>query len=217
MDVGRSSGVRRWRRGGSQCTPSVAGTVLVLLGVAFALQPSWGCGAETPSGTGATVSVSVGTSAGQPDTEGATERGGLMLEGWGQPSQEVRSAFADHADTLDCPLYVPTLVPVGTRVASDPTDPAADEELGAQLAVSLAVDGGIIHVWEGVEGDIGDAAGESCGEVDGRPAVAYPMLGGVVVQWSDRGWWYGVFSRDLSREGVVRLATAMKTEEKSAP
>lgn len=141
----------------------------------------------------------------------------LTTQGWEAPTPEVLAIFREGSADLSCPLYLPTLLPAGTRPSTDEVGSIVRDDVGAELAVALAVSGGTVQVWEGVAADVGDAVGEPCGAVDGRPAVAYPMLGGVLVQWSDRGWWYGVFSRDVPKDAVIAVATSMVAIADTAP
>jgi hypothetical protein len=173
----------------------VAGLALACTLVGAYLLP--GCGSSAT--TQPFPATSVGT---DPSQQHSTQ-------GWEVPTSEVLTAFHVGSVGLSCPLYVPALLPAGTRPVTDDVGSVVGGDVGAELAVALTVNGGTIQVWEGVAADVGDASGEPCGAVDGRPAIAYPMLGGVLVQWSDRGWWYGVFSRDVPKDAVVAVATSM--------
>lgn len=90
-------------------------------------------------------------------------------------------------------------------------------EVGSELAVHVSVGEGTVHVWEGIAADVGDAPGESCGAVAGRPATIHEVLGGVLVQWSDQGWWYGIFSLDVPRSTLVEVARAMTPQAAAGP
>ncbi len=63
---------------------------------------------------------------------------------------------------------------------------------------------------ENFRGDLGDVSGTHVGDVQGHPAHSYEIAGGVVVQWSDTGRWYGVFSRDIPAEQLAQIALDMR-------
>ncbi len=197
MTQGRSGG----RRGGSRTLAAGLAVACTVVGAYL-----WaGCGSDATTQT--LPPPSVGTDPSQQ----------LSTRGWEAPTPEVLAAFREGSVDLSCPLYVPALLPAGTRLATEGVGSIVGEDVGAELAVVLTVNGGSIQVWEGVAADVGDAPGTPCGAVDGRPAVAYPMLGGVLVQWSDQGWWYGVFSRDVPRDAVVAVATSMVAAADAEP
>ncbi len=81
---------------------------------------------------------------------------------------------------------------------------------GAQEAqVLLKLGDGWLVVIENLRGDLGDVQGDAVGNVAGRPAALYELPGGVLVQWSDEGAWYGVFGRGVDADTVVRTALSL--------
>jgi hypothetical protein len=72
---------------------------------------------------------------------------------------------------------------------------------------------GWLVVVENFRGDLGDVTGEEVGSVGGHTATLYEVDGGLLVQWSDGGRWYGVFGRDVARERVVQTALGMQLVE----
>jgi hypothetical protein len=78
-----------------------------------------------------------------------------------------------------------------------------------EVQLVLSAGGGWLAFLENFRGDLGDVAGDPVGEVAGHPAILYSVNGGTLVQWSDRGAWYGVFGRGLRSAEVVRIALAM--------
>lgn len=218
----RGSGSERGRL--SKC---VALAVLLSVGGAPSLA---GCGvapAGAPSTLGSSLpaggsSVPPAATGGVPTTRGPAPTGSaadadVPPAGWTPPSGDVLSAFTASAAAVACPLYLPAFLPPETVVSEGNAEPPLGGEMSAELAVTLSTGGGTIHVWEGIAGDVGDLPGQPCGFVGGRPLTGYSMLGGFLVQWSDEGWWYGVFSRDVGRAAVVGVAAAMERVSGDGP
>jgi hypothetical protein len=86
----------------------------------------------------------------------------------------------------------------------------SDSPPGTQEAqVLLKLGDGWLMVIENLRGDLGDVQGDAVGNVAGRPATLYELPGGVLVQWSDQGAWYGVFGRGVDADTVVRTALSL--------
>jgi hypothetical protein len=66
--------------------------------------------------------------------------------------------------------------------------------------------GGWLVLVENFRGDLGETPGSPVGNVGGEPAAVYSVNGGVLVQWSHDGRWYGLFGRGVAQEKVVALA-----------
>jgi len=84
----------------------------------------------------------------------------------------------------------------------------------AQLVVEYQ--GGWLAFLQNFRGDLGDVKGEDVGAVDGHAASLYEVNGGVLVQWSDSGRWYGVFARGVAPDEVARVALQMGAIERPA-
>ena len=82
-------------------------------------------------------------------------------------------------------------------------------ESDPEAEVLLAYEDGWLCVIENFRGDLGDVQGESVGTVQGNPAHLYEVNGGLLVQWSYQGGWYGVFGRDVAPDAVVNTALAL--------
>lgn len=89
-----------------------------------------------------------------------------------------------------------------------------EDDVEAQLVVEYR--GGWIGFLQNFRGDLGDVQGEDVGDVDGRPARQYEVNGGVLVQWSDEGRWYGLFARGVAVHEVTRLALQMRAIDAAA-
>jgi hypothetical protein len=79
-----------------------------------------------------------------------------------------------------------------------------------EAQVLLKMKEGWLMIIENFRGDLGDVRGVSVGEVEGRPADMYQLSGGVLVQWSDREAWYGVFGRGVEPEVVLAVARGLR-------
>ena len=134
-----------------------------------------GAGPTTPAEDGeATPVVSTGTAGTQ----------GALPDDWVAPSDEVLAAFTSASGLVDCPVYAPTRLPPGSRLADTA---AAQQSLGdadAQLVLRLQTSLGLIEVAQGIAGDVGDLPAEPSGAVEGHPAVMYRLLGGRLIQLS---------------------------------
>lgn len=211
--------------------PSAVAALILVLAL---LAP--GCGAVRPTQTslgsgsvGGAVSRVTTTMAGVSETSGeageapgagsaVTPAGGAFSEGWVPSSPDVVAVFMSEAARVACPVYVPSRLPVGTVIVAGAEGGSLLGEGGALSALRLATaSGSMIEIVQGIAGDVGDLPGESCGAVAGRPATAYRMLGGYLVQWSDSPWWYGVFSAELPKEAVIELAVGMDRSDRMEP
>ncbi|MHB8868265.1 MAG: hypothetical protein ACYC6T_06515 [Thermoleophilia bacterium] len=191
---------------------AAVGIVLVCAVGGVPLFLATGCGTSTSTKTEPLPSTPTAQTV-PPVSTSTTPSAGSPSTGWEPPSADVLAAFTERSAEMACPLYVPALLPSGTLLGPRGVDLPLGNDVGAELVVDLVVDGGVVQVGEGIAADIGDVPGEPCGEVAGRPATAYRMLGGVLVQWSAEGWWYGVFSRDVPRETVIGVALSMTDTE----
>jgi len=79
-----------------------------------------------------------------------------------------------------------------------------------QIQLVLEQAGGWLVIVENFRGDVGEVRGELVGAVAGNEARLYQVNGGMLVQWSDGGRWYGVFGRGIPERVVVETALAMK-------
>jgi len=170
-----------------------------------------GCGAEVPEGDGGEAPIVSTTLAGR--------------------GQTVDGVFADLAESLaPMPIYAPMQSGLDIRLAdgwwpvielNDPGEyqgPATDNPRvvggavgDAEVQVVLDCEGGWLVVVENFRGDLGDVKGERVGTLEGRDAYLYEVGGGLLVQWSDGGRWYGVFGREVPAALVVETALSMRT------
>ena len=79
-----------------------------------------------------------------------------------------------------------------------------------EVQLVLAMGDGWLVILENFRGDLGDVTGSPVGSVAGHEATLYLLNGGVLVQWSDQGAWYGVFGRGLPPDEVARVALGMR-------
>lgn len=206
----------------------------VALALALALS-ALGCGSARPTPTSLrTGSVGVASSSvttipvGPSETgdvgqapgavSGVTPADGAFIEGWAPSSPDVEAVFMREAARVACPVYVPSRLPTGTVVVTGAEGGSLLGEGGALSLIRLATaSGAIIEIAQGIAGDVGDLPGESSGDVAGRPATIYRMLGGYLVQWSDPPWWYGVFSAGLPEAAVIETAAGMERSDQIDP
>jgi hypothetical protein len=80
--------------------------------------------------------------------------------------------------------------------------------------VILQSGSGWLDIVANFRGDLGDVSGESIGTVAGSAANLYEVSGGLLVQWSYRGRWYGVFGRGVPRDIVTSTALSMSLVER---
>ncbi|MGI5940303.1 MAG: hypothetical protein ACOX8V_06415 [Thermoleophilia bacterium] len=197
-----------------------AGVVVVLLCVVILFSVT-GCGGEGNSReSSSTSSVNVSTASTHGRSTQSTNVRAL--------DREIQAAFEEMASAL-APLhvYAPSQLPADTHPADtwwpvlqvvepglyqgpdrpnphmsqDPTEPSAEMILNTE-------DGWLLFL-ENFRGDLGDAEGEVVGSIAGNTAVRHRLDGGVLVQWSDAGRWYGVFGRGVPEETVVDVALGM--------
>jgi hypothetical protein len=83
-------------------------------------------------------------------------------------------------------------------------------EAEPEIQLLLSHPDGWLVVVENFRGDLGDVSGERVGSVDGNVATLYTVNGGLLVQWSVGGRWYGVFGRGVSKEYIVQIALEMR-------
>jgi hypothetical protein len=133
------------------------------------------------------------------------------------------------ASLAPMPVYGPLELPAGTTLSEkwwpvvDLADPAAyagPETENPRISAGEAGDGevqavfacgeGWLVVLANYRGDLGDVRGARVGTVEGHNADLYEVNGGVLVQWSDAGRWYGVFGRGVARQTVVDVALSMR-------
>jgi hypothetical protein len=145
-------------------------------------------------------------------------------------SRAVAQIFVDLATRLaPMPVYGLAELPPGASVPEEwwpvvemeaaeyydgPTAPnprildAGESDGEAQLV--LEDGGGTMVILENFRGDLGNVNGVETGVVAGHTARLYEVNGGLLVQWSDGGRWYGVFARGVPEEDVVATALQMK-------
>jgi hypothetical protein len=130
--------------------------------------------------------------------------------------------------TAPLPAYGLTELPPGVAVSAtwwpvlsmsapgDYTGPAvSNPRIGEggpgarEVQLVLESDGGWLLLLENFRGDLGDVSGSPVGQVAGHAATLYGLADGSLVQWSDRGAWYGVFGRGLPPAEVVGVALGM--------
>jgi hypothetical protein len=191
-------------------------------------------GTSEASATTATGAASTSTSAPEPATPSTSVSSSTSDSS--PPSQStIARLFGDLARTsAPMPVYGLTELPAGCSIPAEwwPVlslesraayeGPAVlnprvvGEEQGAQEAeVLLQFDEGWLLILENFRGDLGDVSGSTVGDMAGRPARLYEVNGGVLVQWSDQGAWYGVFGRGLAAADVVQVALALTVVEPS--
>jgi hypothetical protein len=192
--------------GGHKDVWAVAVGVVCALGLLGVLGGVVGCGQDGSSSTTASVGVSA---------EGGSEAEGV---------------FADLAQALaPMPVYGLDELPSGVimapewwpvveiEVPSEYDGPAianprvsGEGEIDQEVQIVFSDGDGWVVVLENFRGDVGDVDGESAGTVAGNVATLYEVNGGVLVQWSDDGRWYGVFGRGVSEADVVEMAVSMR-------
>jgi hypothetical protein len=146
-----------------------------------------------------------------------------------EPETSIAQVFAQIAEVMAlAPTYEMTELPSGITIAATwwpvlfmaaPTDyegPVVSNPRiggegpgGHEVQLVLAMGGGWLVILENFRGDLGDVSGRPVGQVGGRDATLYELNGGVLVQWSDQGAWYGVFGRGLATTEIVRIALSM--------
>ena len=166
--------------------------------------PSGTTGSEVPSSTG-----SIGTS---------------------PPASTAQEVFRDIAKwTAPAPAYGLLELPLGALISPRwwpvlslaspsewPGDVFANPRVmsgvpGSQeVQLILTMGDGWLVILENFRGDLGDVTGRPVGWVAGHEAWLYPLNGGVLVQWSGQGAWYGVFGRGLPADEVARVALSMR-------
>ena len=211
----------------------------ICLGVFSAAGLASGCGTElgplSPNSSGASTTITAGSGSSTTTTTGLASSTTINAPSStptvtsSVPRTAVAVVFSDMARmTAPTPVYGLTELPSEVTIpaawwpvlsASAPGDypgpvvpnpriggvgPGARE---AQLVLKMG-DGWLI-VLENFRGDLGDVVGSPVGQVAGHPAALYALNGGVLVQWSDRGAWYGVFGRGIPRAEVIRTALSM--------
>jgi hypothetical protein len=141
----------------------------------------------------------------------------------------IAQGFADLAASLSIPIYGLADPPAGAALvaswwpvievtsAADYTGPAVANPRvlnagGSEPEVQMILDyqGASLDILENFRGDLGDVTGTVVGSVAGHTATFYEVNGGMLVQWSDEGHWYGVFGRGVSRKDLIRIALDMK-------
>jgi hypothetical protein len=78
-----------------------------------------------------------------------------------------------------------------------------------EAQVVFGYEGGWLVLVENFRGDLGETPGTSLSDVAGKAAAVYSVNGGVLVQWSDDGRWYGLFGRGVASANVVSLASTV--------
>lgn len=185
-------------------------------------------GASEASASTATGAASTSTSAPEPATTSTSVFSSTSDSS--PPSQStIARLFGDLARTsAPMPVYGLTELPAGSSVPAEwwpvlslespaayegpavPNPRVVGEQQGAQEAeVLLQFDDGWLVILENFRGDLGDVSGSTVGDVAGRQATLYELNGGVLVQWSDQGAWYGVFGRGVAAADVVQVALGL--------
>jgi hypothetical protein len=143
---------------------------------------------------------------------------------------ELAEVFADLArESGLMPVYGLTDLPSGVTIAaqwwpvvelaapSEYKGPAVrnprvsgEGEFDPEIQLVFSKGNGWMVIVENFRGDLGDVEGEKVGTVAGNTATLYEVNGGILVQWSDGGRWYGVFGRGVSEDDVVDMALAMR-------
>ncbi len=209
--------------------------LLVCAGVSVVIPAATGCGSERVPGDSATSltmtsavspSSSISTTTVTATQTSLSSTPASVVES----RSDVAELFGELARTMaPLPVYgleeLPLEVSLPTKwwpvlsvdLPSDYDGPdvanpwVSDSPPGTQEAqVLLETSDGWLVILENFRGDLGDVTGSAVGTVAGRPAVLYELGGGVLVQWSDRGAWYGVFGRGVGADEVVRTALVLK-------
>lgn len=192
---------------------------VVLAGCAESGQPAGGTTATQPGVEAQDLSTPVTGNGPAPREEGAENgaggtgstsspaTGGAATEGWQTPPEEITRAFQRLKGRVgDRPVYAPTLLPPGSTLAQE----AAGQEGEARARVIIQTPQGTVEFLEVIEGDLGDLPSTALVLQDGRQAAAYHLLAGILVQWSEEGALYGVYSSKLSTEELASLAGVTK-------
>lgn len=184
---------------------AVVGIVLVLT----VLGGTAACSEEAPQGEGTTVPIVQSSGA---DAEGAIAQVFAELAQAAAPMPVYGLAALPEGVSL-APTWLPVIE------ASDPGSyegearpnpfvsgaPGADPE----IQIILECGEGWLVIVENFRGDLGDVVGQDTEAAGGKEARLYEVAGGLLVQWSDGGRWYGVFGRDVPREQVITLAESL--------
>jgi hypothetical protein len=134
------------------------------------------------------------------------------------------------------PVYGLAEIPAGAAVPAewlpviDLDDPAAYEGpvtpnprvlggdgRGPEAQLVLQYEDGWLVLVANFRGDLGDVTGSEIGTIGGHAARLHEVNGGLLVQWSDGGRWYGVFGRGLAPDIVVDIALQMQVIPAAAP
>lgn len=129
---------------------------------------------------------------------------------WTEPSSEILSAFnALRTVVGQKPLFIPTTLPESTVVNNNGS--AVDWVSAPAIGeVRVLTGDGFLQFLEVVEGDLGDLPGREVGRIQDEVAVAYRLMGGILVQWRCAGAWYGVYGKGLPEDVVIKIALGMK-------
>lgn len=145
-----------------------------------------------------------------------------------EPADTVQ-LFADlAAEVAPRAVYAPAYLPDGAALASswapviESNDPGSyggpprsnpyvvGSGPDAEAQIVYEVGQGWLVFIDNFHGDLGDVSGEYVGTVEDRPAALFVLNGGLLVQWSNNGCWYGVFGRGVSRDVILAAALGMK-------
>lgn len=199
----------------------------------------WGCGQAPLSPGSSEASASPTASGAPPATTAtnlasstiaATNASSSTAIAAGSPSlSAIARVFADIGKVMaPTPIYGLIELPSGSAIPAawwpvlSTTAPADREgpvvsnpritgEIPGDQEVQLVLtmNDGWLMVLENFRGDLGDVTGSPVGEIAGHTAILYTLNGGVLVQWSDQGAWYGVFGRGVPSSDVVQMALSM--------
>jgi len=99
----------------------------------------------------------------------------------------------------------------GPQVANPRIDHERTDQPEAQILLRWG--NGWVVLLENFRGDVGLTSGEDVGLVAGHKAMLYRINGGLLIQWSEDGRWYGLFARTVPEEELKRLALQVEKVE----
>jgi len=135
------------------------------------------------------------------------------------PDSAVLAAFLASATAgSDRQVYVPTMIPAGSRLVRGRQESGDRGTMGARPGptVLLSLEKGYLAFYDAVDGSFSNLPGDPCGAVDGRPAISRRVLGGEMVQWEAGGKLHAVYGWGLTRSVVLRVACSMRVKNESA-
>jgi len=211
--------------------------VVGILGLLFVTVACGGCGATDTTDI---AHVTPGPSAAVEFSPASSDDGSdplLNREDPQAPGVIVNPVFTELAARLaPMPIYGPLSLseewvipsqwtPVLELEAPDEYDgppmenPAVWEDQVAEPEAQIVMrgpDGWVVWL-ENFRGDLGETGGLPVSSVGGNPASLYELQGGLLIQWSDAGRWYGMFGRAITEKHAIDLVARVGLIERCDP